>query len=275
MILAALNITTHLLRPGGNFVSKIFRGRDISLLYAQLDCFFDNVTCAKPRSSRNSSVEAFVVCQGYNPPSDFKPSLLEPMLDHQYDETANGTGAAPEKLTGMNKVVVPFVACGDLSGFDSDQSYPLQLEGEPQYQYRDPVAPPITPPYMESVKARHERGGGRRKLGAGIQGGLDGAAEVISSSAPSMVEVNGAAKAGVVSRSTLLPAMWQSDSATEDSDPGSSLAVDGNKALGQASWNPAGTSLPSTENGVKLAGYVCVLSVIVIAVTCSTKRIHK
>ena len=128
LILAALNITTHLLRPGGDFVAKIFRGKDITLLYSQLDCFFDNVTCAKPRSSRNSSIEAFVVCQGYNPPADFKPSLLDPLLDHGYD-SENAT------LDGSNAVVVPFVACGDLSGFDADQSYPLQIEGEAEYKH--------------------------------------------------------------------------------------------------------------------------------------------
>lgn len=36
LLLAALNITTHVLRPGGTFVAKIFRGKDISLLYSQL-----------------------------------------------------------------------------------------------------------------------------------------------------------------------------------------------------------------------------------------------
>lgn len=68
LLLAALNITTHVLRPGGTFVAKIFRGKDVTLLYSQLRVFFPRVTCAKPRSSRNSSIEAFVVCQGYAPP---------------------------------------------------------------------------------------------------------------------------------------------------------------------------------------------------------------
>ena len=68
LLLAALNITTHVLRPGGTFVAKIFRGKDVTLLYSQLRVFFPRVTCAKPRSSRNSSIEAFVVCQGYTPP---------------------------------------------------------------------------------------------------------------------------------------------------------------------------------------------------------------
>ena len=30
-------------------------------------------------------------------------------------------------LTGVNKCVVPFVACGDLSGFDSDMTYPVEV----------------------------------------------------------------------------------------------------------------------------------------------------
>lgn len=56
LILAALNITTHILRPGGSFVAKIFRGKDISLMYAQLKIFFPDVTVVKPKSSRNSSL---------------------------------------------------------------------------------------------------------------------------------------------------------------------------------------------------------------------------
>lgn len=56
LLLAALNITTHVLRPGGSFVAKIFRGKDITLLYTQLKVFFPKVTCSKPRSSRNSSI---------------------------------------------------------------------------------------------------------------------------------------------------------------------------------------------------------------------------
>ena len=30
-------------------------------------------------------------------------------------------------LEGPNRVIVPFLACGDLSGFDSDKTYPLQV----------------------------------------------------------------------------------------------------------------------------------------------------
>ena len=36
LLLSALNITTVLLRPGGSFVAKIFRGKDVTLLYSQV-----------------------------------------------------------------------------------------------------------------------------------------------------------------------------------------------------------------------------------------------
>ena len=36
LILAALTIVCHVLRPGGTFVAKIFRGKDIALLYSQV-----------------------------------------------------------------------------------------------------------------------------------------------------------------------------------------------------------------------------------------------
>ena len=35
LILAALTIVTHVLRPGGTFVAKVFRGKEVSLLYSQ------------------------------------------------------------------------------------------------------------------------------------------------------------------------------------------------------------------------------------------------
>ena len=30
-------------------------------------------------------------------------------------------------LEGVNRIIVPFLACGDLSGFDSDKTYPLEV----------------------------------------------------------------------------------------------------------------------------------------------------
>ncbi|UZP46199.1 hypothetical protein NXS19_014011 [Fusarium pseudograminearum] len=68
LLFAALNLALCVLKPGGKFVAKIFRGRNVDVLYAQLKIFFEKVIVAKPRSSRASSVEAFIVCINFQPP---------------------------------------------------------------------------------------------------------------------------------------------------------------------------------------------------------------
>ena len=102
LILSAVKLVTELLKPNGTFVAKIFRGRDISLLYSQLSCIFEEVNVAKPQSSRQSSLEAFIVCKKCK-----------------------------------SREITPFVFCGDLTGLDSDRTYP------PPLRTLDPVQPPI------------------------------------------------------------------------------------------------------------------------------------
>lgn len=77
LLSAALNITTFIIERGGTFIAKIFRGRDISLLVAKLRMFFKSVLVVKPKSSRSSSIEAFVVCQNYSPPTDYEPEIFD------------------------------------------------------------------------------------------------------------------------------------------------------------------------------------------------------
>nr|KAF6290642.1 FtsJ RNA 2'-O-methyltransferase 1 [Myotis myotis] len=142
LLLAALNIAAHVLKPGGCFVAKIFRGRDVTLIYSQLHVFFSSVLCAKPRSSRKASSEAFAVCQGYDPPEGFLPDLTKPLLDPSYSRDLN-------QSDGPTRSIVPFVTCGDLSSYDSDLSYPLDLEdgSEPKY------TPTHTGPHLAPVPA--------------------------------------------------------------------------------------------------------------------------
>lgn len=170
LLLAALNITLHVLRPGGTFVAKIFRGKDVTLLYAKLNIFFETVSCCKPKSSRNSSIEAFVVCQGMRIPDGYTPSMEHPLMDGAYDPLSN-------PLTGPGRVIAPFVACGDLSGFDSDMSYPLSEKAaavveavntiggigsksseaagaDDSYSYSEPRQKPINPPYKAYLEHR-------------------------------------------------------------------------------------------------------------------------
>eukprot|EP00899_Mesostigma_viride_P019717 jgi/Mesvir1/27747/Mv07437-RA.1 len=161
LILAALVIVSHVLRPGGSMVAKIFRGKDISLLYAQLKTLFTHVSCVKPKSSRNSSIEAFVVCQGFSPPDGFDPAQLQEFLDREVFgnlEHALEVDCRSAALEGVNGQIIPFLACGDLSGYDADRSYALdadagRLDGTGLKQPRSlkPVQPPIAPPYKTAL----------------------------------------------------------------------------------------------------------------------------
>jgi len=184
LIWAALNLALCVLKPGGKFVAKIFRGKDVDLLYAQLKIVFERVRVAKPRSSRASSVEAFVVCTGFCPPKGFKASLENPLgagtrLSRTAEMAAEKTpphrvvrsdgitevelGSEDEEDDEDHRWIAPFLACGDLSAYDADASYHLPKD----HVVLDPVQPPTAPPYKKALENRKTMGGayGRTKLG--------------------------------------------------------------------------------------------------------------
>ncbi|KAJ5171657.1 hypothetical protein N7492_004250 [Penicillium capsulatum] len=220
LLYAALNLAMGVLRPGGKFVAKIFRARDVDLLYAQLRTVFERVSVAKPRSSRASSLEAFIVCEGFIPPSRDEgmggmAALKNPLfggaatptavaedgniaLEVREDEEelsvrpvragrtapsttithpteirfldpdspSTGPVPAPQRsaLFAVEHRWIPsFIACGDLSAWDSDASYALP----PNHVSLDPVQPPTAPPYRKAMELRKEKGGayGKTKLG--------------------------------------------------------------------------------------------------------------
>lgn len=202
LLFAALNLALCVLRPGGKFVAKIFRGKNVDVLYAQLKIFFERVHVAKPRSSRASSVEAFIVCLNFQPPQGFSASLEEPlgvgyrlpqmMAERQgsltlaaptvlQNQTTGAWDAAPAQpqttdADGVTEVevedlrppaaddvrwIAPFIACGDLSAFDSDASYRLP----PGHVSLDPVQPPTAPPYKRALEMRKLAGGAYGKTG--------------------------------------------------------------------------------------------------------------
>ena len=67
-------------------------------------------------------------------------------------------------LEGPNKVYIPFLACGDLSGYDSDRSYPLPQVAEGTYKSLDPVQPPIAPPYKRALELKKAASQGIQQL---------------------------------------------------------------------------------------------------------------
>ncbi|KAG9187542.1 tRNA (cytidine32/guanosine34-2'-O)-methyltransferase [Alternaria panax] len=182
LLWAALNLALCVLKPGGKFVAKIFRGKDVDLLFAQLKIVFARVRVAKPRSSRASSIEAFVVCEGFCPPEGFTASLDKPLgagtqlptpapLDAQKREKkvtrrVREDGAIEIDLgtdtededdieEGGQRWIAPFLACGDLSAYDSDATYHLPKDRVSL----DPVQPPTAPPYKRALEMRKLAGG--------------------------------------------------------------------------------------------------------------------
>ncbi|KAF9890213.1 putative tRNA (cytidine(32)/guanosine(34)-2'-O)-methyltransferase [Aspergillus nanangensis] len=226
LLYAALNLALGVLRPGGKFVAKIFRGRDVDIIYAQLRTVFEKVSVAKPRSSRASSLESFVVCEGFIPPAIHDglmgmEALKNPVfggstapqpvsadgnvgVEVKDDDSGavvpekgatkttlasagastNGNEArmvhgdshtcsvqeplaykpVSEKFAVENRWIPSFIACGDLSSWDSDASYTLP----PGHVSLDPVQPPTAPPYRRALELRKQYGGayGKTKLGA-------------------------------------------------------------------------------------------------------------
>ncbi|KDR09940.1 putative tRNA (cytidine(32)/guanosine(34)-2'-O)-methyltransferase isoform X1 [Zootermopsis nevadensis] len=114
LLLAAFNISTNVLVPGGTFLAKLFCGKDVLVLLSHLQTFFKEVIVVKPHTSRNSSIESFVLCKTYCPPPQYVPSMDKPVL-YLTD------------LPIQKYPLVHFKACGNEIGYDSDTNYPLQV----------------------------------------------------------------------------------------------------------------------------------------------------
>jgi 23S rRNA (uridine2552-2'-O)-methyltransferase len=70
----AMVIAEHALRPGGNFVAKIFQGSDFEDVRKRLRERFETVKVMKPEASRKESVEIFLVGLGHRAPAAVLPA---------------------------------------------------------------------------------------------------------------------------------------------------------------------------------------------------------
>lgn len=61
----AFHLATQILKPGGFFVGKVFEGPDLAYLLKRMKQKFQRVTLFKPASSRDRSLETFIVAMGF------------------------------------------------------------------------------------------------------------------------------------------------------------------------------------------------------------------
>lgn len=181
LLLAALHITSHVLRPGGTFVTKMFRGPNTAFLLAKSEVFFKSVRLIKPMSSRNASMECFMLCEnfelpiGYIPrfPSSSEVSAVEAENASEESDrqrrrmegiekvgTSLTTGnflvsesplcTTSQNMNNKSEYIFSFLACGDLSGYDADMCYAATTSSSEGQKSLLPVQPPLQAPYLAS-----------------------------------------------------------------------------------------------------------------------------
>ncbi|OQV20055.1 putative tRNA (cytidine(32)/guanosine(34)-2'-O)-methyltransferase 1 [Hypsibius exemplaris] len=100
IVVAALAITTAILKEGGTLIMKVFKKKDDDLLADQISTFFREVSFVKPEGSRDSSLEEFAVGTGHFTPSCYEPYML---LDY----------LAKKSLDSFRNTRVPFIVYGE------------------------------------------------------------------------------------------------------------------------------------------------------------------
>lgn len=117
LLVAALDITLKTIKPGGIFISKFFKGHDTTFITSQFKVFFKQVDILKPKSSRESSAEHFIVCRFFEPPQNFGLSKLSTF--YQFDDNVlRKEGKESEEVKKENERVYNYVTRGDLSTYD-------------------------------------------------------------------------------------------------------------------------------------------------------------
>ena len=158
LVLTALNISIRMLKEGGNFVTKFYKGKySDKIMKIFLTCF-NKITISKPKACRNASFESFIVCEGFKLSNPEIKKLNESPLGEEDMIILNNIKFIDEKQFNKTNNFENFnyetygiktVQVG-LEEFDSDKSYDLQCTN--YNKVLNPVQMPINPPYKSYMK---------------------------------------------------------------------------------------------------------------------------
>ena len=162
LILNALNISVRLLKIGGNFVTKIFKGKYTEKIVKIFLTCFERVFITKPKACRNASFESFVVCKGFKIDDEIVKMMRNKELNCEDIIYLNKLSLNFDKKNKDNEFdydkfnVECFQVGEDL--YDSDKTYDLACTN--YAKILDPVANPINPPYkfyIENLKGKSNK----------------------------------------------------------------------------------------------------------------------
>ena len=156
LVLNALNTSIRILKIGGNFITKLFKGKYTDKIIQIFLTCFNKVIITKPKACRNASFESFIFCQGFKEDNNIIQQLRKKELSEDDIIILNKLKIVNDNEEfNYEKFNVDFIQVGN-DEYDSDKTYDLVCTN---YQkILNPVQMPINPPYkyyVENLKGKN------------------------------------------------------------------------------------------------------------------------
>ncbi|KAL4472221.1 hypothetical protein ABPG72_013854 [Tetrahymena utriculariae] len=105
LTLAALKLAVYFLRRGGTFVTKVFRSKDYNALIWVCNKFFRKIEANKPKASRFTSAEIFIVCTDFIDPDFIDDKLFDAKYIFKDTEDDYYTQQVEHEVNSIDKIM--------------------------------------------------------------------------------------------------------------------------------------------------------------------------